>query len=88
MAFRIRRRKVQFSTKMVVASTTAVVAYTLVMIWLVLVNVANSTDVWPPTELTALWFAFWTVELVMLASIKKDKIRNKYERDYDYGEAD
>lgn len=74
-------RRVRFSTKMVVASTTAVTAYTAVMVWLVLVNVANGSDVWPPAELTGLWFAFWTVELVMLASIKKDKIRNKYEGD-------
>lgn len=77
------RRRVRFSTKMVVASTVAVVAYTAVMVWLVLLNIANGSDVWPPPELTALWFAFWTVELVSLASIKKDKIRNKYEREDD-----
>lgn len=83
------RRRIRFSTKMVVTSATAVVLYTLAMLWLALVNVANGSDVWPPPELTALWFAFWTVELVSLASIKKDKIRNKYERDDDYGiEAD
>ena len=77
------RRRVRFSTKMVVASTSAVTAYTAVMVWLVLVNVANGSDVWPPPELTGLWFAFWTVEIVMLATIKKDKIRNKYEKDED-----
>lgn len=82
------KRKMQFSSKIVVASVTAITAYTMVMVWLVLVNVANGSDIWPPPELTALWFAFWTVELVMLASIKKDKIKNKYERDDDDTEAD
>lgn len=77
----MHRRRVRFSTKMVVASTTAVTAYTAAMVCLVLVNIANGSDVWPPPELTGLWFAFWTVEIVMLASIRKDKIKNKYERD-------
>jgi hypothetical protein len=70
----------QFSSKIVIAAVTAVVIYTTVMVWLVLVNISSKSNVWPPAELTALWFAFWTVELVMLASIKKDKIKNKYER--------
>lgn len=71
----------QFSSKIVIAAVTAVVTYTTLMVWLALVNIANESDIWPPAELTALWFAFWTIELVMLASIKKDKIKNKYERD-------
>lgn len=75
--------KMQFSSKIVIASVLAVVIYTLSMIWLVLVNIANGSNIWPPPELTALWFTFWTVELVMLASIKKDKIKNKYERNDD-----
>lgn len=79
----LHRKRVAFSTKIVIASVSAVILYTVVMVWLVLVNIANESDVWPPAELTALWFAFWTVELVMLASIKKDKIRNKYERNDD-----
>lgn len=75
-----RKPRMQFSSKIVIAAVLAVVIYTMVMVWLVLVNIANESDVWPPAELTALWFAFWTVELVMLASIKKDKIKNKFER--------
>jgi len=77
------KRRLQFSSKIVIASVTAVTLYTLALLFLVLVNIANHQNVWPPVELTGLWFAFWTVEIVMLASIKKSKIKNKYEKEDD-----
>ena len=73
--------KISFSSKLVAASVTAIVVYTAIMIWLTLINIANGTNIWPPTELTALWYAFWTVEIVSLATIKVSKVRNKYEKE-------
>lgn len=70
-----------FTNKIVVSSVVAVTVYTATMVALVIYNIDNHANVWPPAELTALWFAFWTVEIVMLASIRKTKIKNKYERD-------
>ena len=75
----------RFSTKMVIASVTAVLAYTAALFLLALLNIAYQTDVWPPDSLTGCWYGFWTVELVSLATIKVSKVRNKYE---DEGEED
>lgn len=77
----IHKPKIQFSSKLVIASVTAVTIYTGIMIWLALINIANGTNIWPPAELTALWYAFWTVEIVSLTTIKVSKVRNKYERE-------
>lgn len=74
-------KKVSFSTKVVVASAIANVAFTIAVFVLAVFNILNKTNVMIPTELIVAWFAFWTVELVSLASIKKDKIRNKYHED-------
>ena len=70
-----------FSSKLVLVSATAIFIYTAVMIFLAIYNIQNKTNTWPPSELTALWFAFWTVELVSLATIKVSKVRNKYEKE-------
>lgn len=85
----LHRKKVSFSSKIVIASVAAILSYTVVMVLLAVYNIQNKTNTWPPAELTALWFAFWTVELVNLTSIKKCKIKNKYEKedDSDDGEA-
>lgn len=71
--------KRHFSNYLVIASATAIILYTAAMLVLAVVNIIFSTDVWPPTELTALWYSYWTVELVMLTTIKVTKVRNKYE---------
>jgi hypothetical protein len=79
-----------FASKIVAASVTATSIYTAVMLWLAVYNIDHATNTWPPIELTTLFFAFWTVEIVMLASIRKSKIKNKYEKedDDDKGRAD
>ena len=59
----------------------AVTIYVAVLLQLVFLNIDNHTSVFPPVEVTTGYFAFWTVEVVMLASIRKSKIRNKYEKD-------
>ena len=76
---RIKPKRLRFSSKLVIASVTAIISYTAVMFWLAFTNIQNGMDVWPPVELTISWYAFWTVELVSLATIKVTKVRNKYE---------
>ena len=74
-------KKDHFSTKVVIVSVAAVVVYTIAVFMLEWANIEHLTNVYVPSELTVSWYSFWTVELVMLASIKKSKIKNKYERD-------
>ena len=71
----------RFASKVVVASVTAVVLFTLGMFAIVIYNIDHMTNVQVPTELVVSWYAFWTVELVSLASIRKEKVKNKYERE-------
>lgn len=78
---RYQKKPLRFSSKLVIASATAIISYTLIMFWLAFTNIQNGMDVWPPVELTVSWYAFWTVELVSLATIKVTKVRNKYESD-------
>lgn len=74
-----KQPRFKFASKIVVASVCAVVFYTLFVFYLQLRNLETGMNVQVPTDITALWFAFWTVELVCLASIRKTKIKNKYE---------
>lgn len=73
--------KLRFSSKIVVASVSAVLFYTCFIFFLELLNIKYGTNIQVPVDLTAAWYAFWTVELVCLASIRKTKIKNKYEYD-------
>jgi len=57
-----------FSKKIVIAAVIAVLGYTI----------ASFALGFHDSALTASWFAFWTVELVSLAAIKKDKVKSKY----------
>lgn len=70
-----------FSNKIVIASVCAIVLFTACIFFLELLNIVSMTNVQIPTELIVSWYAFWTVEIVMLASIKKSKIKNKYEQE-------
>ena len=72
---------IRFSSKIVIASVSAVLFYTLFIFFLELLNVKYGTNIQVPVDLTAAWYTFWTVELVCLASIRKTKIKNKYEYD-------
>lgn len=71
--------KRHFSNYLVAASATAITLYTVALLLLAVVNIIFSSNVWPPTELTGLWYSYWTAELVMLTTIKVTKVRNKYE---------
>ena len=77
------RKRLKFSSKVVIASVAAVVLYTIAIFCLEWANIEHLTNIQVPNELTVSWYAFWTVEIVMLASIEKSKIKNKYERDGD-----
>lgn len=72
-------RKRRFSSKIVVASATAIILFTIAIFYLEWMNVQNMTDVQVPSELIISWYSFWTVELVSLATIKVAKVKNKYE---------
>ena len=72
---------IRFSSKIVIASVSAVLFYTIFIFFLELLNIKNGTNIQVPVDLTAAWYTFWTVELVCLASIRKTKIKNKYEYD-------
>ena len=64
----MRKKKLRTRTKFVIASMTAIVAYTIVDF--VLLFLEREVD----TTLTVAWFAAWTTELALLAGIKiKDK---------------
>ena len=67
----------RFSTTMVITCCIAVTAYFALYLAFKWVNPNATWD----TALTAAWFAFWGGELVMLATIKRSKIDNKYESD-------
>lgn len=75
------KSKMRFSSKIVIASVCAIIGYTITMFALEWENIAHNTNVQMPTDFTVSWFAFWTVEIVCLASIRRNKIKNKYEYD-------
>jgi len=69
----------RFSTKMVISAVIAIVGYTAALFAVEVNNPAAQI----PDALTVAWFAFWTVEIVSLASIRRSKIKNKYEVEVD-----
>lgn len=77
------RDKTRFTTKMVIASVSATTIFTIACFWLAVYNIDHLANVQIPAELTTLFFAFWTVEIVSLASLDKTKIKNKYENNDD-----
>lgn len=76
----VRRSDGRFSKAIVTSAVIAVSLYVMVLLQFVFLNIHNHTSVFPPVEVTTGYFAFWTVEVVMLASIRKSKIRNKHEK--------
>lgn len=78
-----RKKSMRFSTKIVVSAVVATTLFTIGCFWLAIYNIDHFSNVSLPAELTALFFAFWTIEIVMLASLDKTKIKNKYEKEED-----
>lgn len=60
------------STKFVISAITAIVLYTAASFIALFITGQNIDP-----ALTGAYFAFWTVEIVSLASIKKHKIKTK-----------
>lgn len=80
------KERIRFTTKIVVSAVIMTTIYTGACFWLALYNIDHMTNVQIPPELTALYFAFWTVELIMLTTLDKTKIKNKYHREDDTDE--
>lgn len=77
----IMRSDGRFSKAIVTSAVIAITLYTAVICQFAFLNIQNHTSVFPPIEFTSGYFAFWTVEIVMLASIKKHNIKNKHEKE-------
>lgn len=77
----ILRSDGRFSRAIVSSAIIAIMIYAFVMFQFTFLNIQNHTTVYPPVEFTTGYFAFWTVEIVMLASIKKHNIKNKHENE-------
>ena len=77
----ILRSEGRFSKAIVMSAVVMVTLYAIVMCQFCYLNIQNHTNVFPPVEFTTGYFAFWTVEIVMLATIKKHNIKNKHERE-------
>jgi len=77
----IRRSDGRFSKAIVTSAVVAIMFYVVLMLQFAYLNIQSHTSVFPPVEVSTGYFAFWTVEIVMLASIRKSKIRNKHEKD-------
>lgn len=76
-----KKERIRFTTKIVVSAVVATTLFTMGCFWLAVYNIDHMSNVNLPTELTALFFAFWTVEIVMLATLDRTKIKNKYHRE-------
>ena len=77
----IMRSDGRFSKAIVTSAVVAVMLYAAVMFQFAYLDIQNHVNVFPPVEFTTGYFAFWTVEIVMLASIKKHNIKNKHEKE-------
>jgi uncharacterized Tic20 family protein len=78
---KLNKQKARFTTKIVVCAVLATTLFTIGCFWLAVYNIDHLSDVSLPTELTTLFFAFWTVEIVMLATLDRTKIKNKYHKE-------
>ena len=69
----------RFSRAIVVSAVLAVTAFTGAYFVLEALNILYGANVQLPTEVTVGWFTFWTFEIVMLTTIKRSKIKNRFE---------
>ena len=82
----VKKERIRFTTKIVISAVFMTTLYTVACFGLAVYNIQNHTSVNVPGELTALFFAFWTVELVMLTTLDRTKIKNKYHKEEDENE--
>lgn len=76
-----RRSDGRFSKAIVMSAVVAVTLYVIILLQFAYLNIQSHTNVFPPVEVTTGYFAFWTVEIVMLATLRRSKIKNKHEKD-------
>ena len=76
-----RRSDGRFSKAIVMSSVIAIIVYVCIVLQFVWLNINAHTSVFPPVEVSTGYFAFWTVEIVMLATLRKSKIKNKHEKE-------
>lgn len=72
---RAKKKKAQFADYIVFLSIFAVTAFTVAAFILQFRGMMEIS-----TTLTTAWFAFWTVEIIALASIRNVKIKKEYDK--------
>lgn len=72
---RVKKKKAQFADYIVFLSIFAVTAFTVAAFILQFRGMMEIS-----TTLTIAWFAFWTVEIIALASIRNVKIKKEYDK--------
>ena len=77
----IMRSDGRFSKAIVVSAVVMITIYAAIICQFAYLNIQNHTSVFPPVEFTTGYFTFWTVEIVMLATIKKHNVKNKHEKE-------
>ena len=83
MAEHTKKERIRFTTKIVVSAVLMTTLYTVACFLLAIFNIQNHASVNVPAELTALFFGFWTVEIIMLTTLDRTKVKNKYHREED-----
>ena len=77
----IMRSDSRFSRAIVVSAVIMITFYMVVMCQFTYLDIKSHASVFPPVEFTTGYFAFWTVEVVMLATLRRSKVKNKHEAD-------
>lgn len=72
---RAKKKGAQFADYIVFLSIFAVTAFTVAAFILQFKGMMEIS-----TTLTTAWFAFWTVEIIALASIRNVKIKKEYDK--------
>lgn len=72
---RAKKKKAHFADYIVFLSIFAVTAFTVAAFILQFRGMMEIS-----TTLTTAWFAFWTVEIIALASIRNVKIKKEYDK--------
>lgn len=71
---KFKQSKIKTSNKVLIAAIIAIILFTVVCLY---IQYHTGTEV--SSTLITLWFSFWTVEIVSLASIKVSKVFKNYE---------
>lgn len=72
--YRFSFSKIKVSNRVLIASISAVVLFTIVCLFIQCKTGHEIND-----TLITLWYSFWTVEILALAGIKVSKVRKKHD---------